>query len=294
MARALLITNPGAARMDPNAIRAVTATLTRRGLEVDVVGTTRPGDAALIARQGADEGVDLVVVYGGDGTAMQAVRGIVGRDIPIGLIPGGTGNLLAGNLRIPVSPERAAELVARGTTRRIDLGRVERVDGPHFFAVNCGAGFDAQLMAATTAPAKRRWGMGAYVAEALRALGDVASVPHRITVDGETLEAHAATVMIANCAELVPPFFRLKADIANDDGLLDVIVLQATGAVGSVAVLGRLLMGWGNGGGVRFARGRHITVESDPPRPVQLDGEPTGVTPLVAEVLPGAIRVFVP
>ncbi|HXV87076.1 MAG TPA: diacylglycerol kinase family protein [Gemmatimonadales bacterium] len=296
MSRALLITNPGAGRMDPRAIRAVTAGLAARGMEVDVAGTTRPGDAADLARQGVDDGVDLVAVYGGDGTAMQAVRGLAGRDVPVGLIPGGTGNILAGNLRIPNSPARAAEVVARGVTRRLDLGRVERDDGPHYFAVNCGAGFDAQLMAGTTGPAKRRWGMAAYVAEALRTLGDVASVGHRITVDGEAFEARAATVMIANCAELVPPFIRLKADIVNDDGLFDVIVLEATGIVGSVAVMSRLLLGSGreHGQGVRFARGRRITVEAEVTRPVQLDGEPTGTTPFTAEVLPGALRVFVP
>ena len=294
MARALLITNPGAGRMDPRAIRAVTATLGARGLEVDVAGTTWPGDAAALARQGADDGVDLVVVYGGDGTAMQAVRGIVGRDIPIGLIPGGTGNVLAGNLRIPASPARAAAVVARGVTRRLDLGRVAREDGPHYFAVNCGAGFDAQLMVGTSALAKRRWGMGAYIATALRGLAEVASVPHRITVDGDVLEAHAATVMIANCAELIPPFLRLKHDIVNDDGAFDVIVLEATGVVGSVAVMSRLLLGRGGGGGVRYARGQRIEVQADLTRPVQLDGEPTGTTPFTAEVLAGALRVFVP
>jgi diacylglycerol kinase family enzyme len=238
--------------------------------------------------------VDLVAVYGGDGTAMQAVRGVVGRDIPIGLIPGGTGNVLAGNLRIPMSPDRAADVVSRGITRRIDLGRVEREAGPQYFAVNCGAGFDAQLMVTTSASAKRRWGVGAYVAEAVRNASAVESVPHRITVDGEVRRVRAASVIIANCAELIPPFVRLKSDIAPDDGLLDVITLEASGLVSSAVVFGRLAFGVEGGAGVTYARGRRISVEADAARPVQLDGEPTGTTPLSAEVLPGALRVFVP
>ncbi|MBI3982351.1 MAG: diacylglycerol kinase family lipid kinase [Gemmatimonadetes bacterium] len=294
MARALLITNPAAARTEPGAIRAVCAVLRKRGLDVDVAGTTSHGDAAGLARQGADDGVDLVVVYGGDGTAMQVVRGIVGRDIPIGLIPGGTGNILAGNLRIPMSPRRAAEVVARGAPRRIDLGRVDRADGPHYFAVNCGAGFDADLMHATSAAAKRRWGFAAYVTEALRGLGDITSVPHRITVDDQVLEANAATVMIANCAELIPPYVRLKRDIAFDDGQLDVIILEASGVVSSVAVFARLVLGVEGGETIRYARGRRITVDAAVPRAVQLDGEPTGTTPFTAEVLPGAMRVVAP
>lgn len=294
MARALLVTNPAAARMSPGAIRRVCGVLQRGGLDVDVAGTTRPGDAADIARRGADDGVDLIAVYGGDGTAMQVVRGVVDRDIPIGLIPGGTGNILAGNLRIPMSPERAAEVVARGVTRRIDLGRVERSDGAHYFAVNCGAGFDAELMAATSGAAKRRWGMVAYVTEALRGLPDITSVAHRVTVDGRVIEANAATVMVANCPELIPPYLRLRHNIQMDDGQLDVIILEATGVVSSVAVFTRLVLGMAPGDGLQFASGRRISVEAAVARPVQLDGEPTGATPFEAEVVPGAVRVFVP
>jgi len=295
MARVLLITNPAAARSDPKVIRAVCDVLARRGLQVDVAGTTKAEDAGTLARQGVLDGVDIIAVYGGDGTTMRAVRGIVGQPVRLGLIPGGTGNLLAGNLRIPMSPTRAAEVLATGRPRAIDLGRVERADGVHYFAVNCGAGFDAELMAATSERAKRRWGIGAYLAQAWQRLGDVASFPHRIVVDGVPLETRAATVLVANCGEVIPPFVRLKADIAPDDGLLDVVVLSADGAVDGVGVFWRLVSGSARGGGrIEYARGRQVSIEATPARPVQLDGEAAGATPVIAEVVPGAIRVLVP
>lgn len=295
MARALLITNPVAARTDPKVIQAVCDVLARRGLQVDVAGTTKPGDAGDLARQGVLDGVEIIAVYGGDGTTMRAVRGIVGQPVMLGLIPGGTGNLLAGNLRIPRSPTKAAELLVTGRPRAIDLGRVERSDGVHYFAVNCGAGFDAQLMAATSEQAKRRWGIGAYLAQAWQQLGDVASVPHRIVVDGAPLDTRAATVLIANCGEVIPPFLRLKADIEPDDGLLDVVVLSADGVVDGVGVFWRLVSGNADGDGrIEYARGRRVSIEATPARPVQLDGESAGSTPVIAEVMPGAIRVLVP
>ncbi len=295
MARALLITNPGAARTHPRVIRSVRDVLARRGLTVEVVGTTASEDAAELARRGADDGAEIVAVYGGDGTTMRAVRGIVGLDVALGLIPGGTGNVLAGNLRIPRSPVRAAEVVAAGRARAIDLGRVERDDGVHYFAVNCGAGTDASLMAATSRQAKRRWGVSAYVAQMWQQLGAVAPVPHRITVDGELLETGAATVLVANCGEVIPPFLKLGADIAPDDGLLDVVVLSATGLAESMGVLWQLVRGTPNGSGrVQYARGREVRIEATPERPVQLDGELAGSTPLVAGVMPAAIRVLVP
>jgi diacylglycerol kinase (ATP) len=296
MARALLITNPDAARTDPRTIRSVRDVLARRGLTVEVAGTTASEDATELARRGVRDGAEIVAVYGGDGTTMRAVRGIVGLDVALGLIPGGTGNVLAGNLRIPRSPVRAAEVVAAGKVRAIDLGRVEREDdGVHYFAVNCGAGADASLMAATSGQAKRRWGFGAYVAQMWQQLGQMAPVPHRITVDGELLETDAATVLVANCGEVIPPFLKLGADIAPDDGLLDVVVLSATGLAESVGVLWQLARGTPNGsGGIQHARGHEVRIEATPARPVQLDGEPTGCTPLVAAVMPGAIRVLVP
>jgi diacylglycerol kinase (ATP) len=295
MTRALLITNPQAARTNLRVIQSVRDVLTRRGLTVEVAGTTEAEDATDLARRGVRDGAEIVVTYGGDGTTMRALRGIVGLDVALGVIPGGTGNVLAGNLRIPRSPVRAAEVVAAGTARALDLGRVERDDGVHYFAVNCGAGVDASLMAATSRHAKRRWGLGAYVAQMWQQLGEVASVPHRITVDGELLETGAATVLVANCGEVVPPLLRLGADIAPDDGLLDVVVLSATGLAESMGVLWHLVRGTGNGSGcVQYARGHEVRIEATPVRPVQLDGEPTGTTPLVVTVVPAAIRVLVP
>ena len=295
MARALLSTTPRAARTDPRVIRSVRDVLARRGLAVEVAGTTEGDDATELARRGVRDGAEIVAVYGGDGTTMRAVRGIVGLDVSLGLIPGGTGNILAGNLRIPRSPVRAAAVVAAGRTRALDLGRVERDDGVHYFAVNCGAGADASLMAATSRQAKRRWGFGAYVAQMWQQLGEVAPVPHRITVDGELLETGAASVLVANCGEVIPPFLKLGADIAPDDGLLDVVVLSATGLAESMGVLWQLVRGAPNGSGnVQYARGHEVRFEATPARPVQPDGELAGSTPLAACVVPGAIRVLVP
>src|SRR5579884_3639169 len=101
MTRALLITNPAAARTDARAVTAIRDTLRGGGWEVEVVATARPGDARRFAAEARGQGCDVLVCYGGDGTAMQVAAGIAGSDIPLGLVPGGTGNLLAGNLRLP-------------------------------------------------------------------------------------------------------------------------------------------------------------------------------------------------
>ncbi len=296
MARVLLIFNPVAARTDPEVVSKVSRVFTKEGWDLDVAGTNRPGHAGDLARMGVEDGVDLVAVYGGDGTTMQAIGGIVGSEVPVGLIPGGTGNLLAGNLRLPRDPATAAKVAMRGTPRRIDLGLMACRGRDTYFAVAAGTGVDAELMAVTTGASKRRWGMGAYVARAWDlVVRRLKVVHHRITLDGETLEADAATVIVANCGLIIPPILRLKHDILFDDGLLDVVVLNAKNVAEGMDVMIRIITGLGHGGErVLFLRGKSVTVETEGPRPVQLDGEPCGDTPFTARIVPSAISIVVP
>ena len=298
MPRALLITNPAAARTEPIAVNTVLRTLRNAGWQAEALATGGPGDARLLAEYGVNEGVDVVAVFGGDGTTMQAAAALVGTDIALGVIPGGTGNLLAGNLRIPASPARAARALVNARPKLFDLGRMDRPAGAQYFAVACGAGYDARVMAGTLSEHKRRWGMAAYVATTLRLMSELRSSLHSITIDGVEYEANAALVLVANCGEVIPPFVKLGPGISPDDGLLDVIVIRADSFPQSLrAVWDLLRLSPGTVGldtHVGHARGREITVETDPVQPVQLDGEPGGATPFTAHVVPGAIRIMVP
>jgi len=291
--RALLISNPVAARADAGAIAAVRDVLRGGGWTVELAVTTAAGDARRLAERGRDEGFDAVLSYGGDGTAMQIAGAIAGTGIPLGLLPGGTGNVLAGNLRLPRRPVAAAQAILQHRPIAIDLGAVSRADGVHHFAVCCGAGFDAMLMQRTDTASKRRWRRAAYVRAALTSLPDVASAPARVTVDGVETVLDAAMVLVCNCADLMPPWLRVHAAIRPDDGVLDVAVLRATGAWQSITAFIELLFG-GGPSQVWRGRGRTITVTMESGEiPAQLDGELIGTTPLEARVLPGALRVLV-
>ena len=259
-----------------------------------MVETAGQGDAMRVAQAGAGDGVDGIAVYGGDGTVMQAVAGLAGHEIPVGLIPGGTGNLLAGNLRLPRNPIRAARVIAEGRLRAIDLGRVEQAEGTRYFAVACGSGIDAELMARTSGGAKRRWGVGAYVARALTMVRRMRSFPYRITVDGKVLELEATAVMVANCQEFIPPIISLAPGISLDDGVLDVVVINASGPLDATRLVWKMWRKVVDGEAIRHVRGQEIRVESVPHRPVQLDGEVGGETPFTASIQPRGLSVFVP
>src|SRR5216117_664002 len=132
MTRALLITNPFAARAHARAVTTIRDILHGGGWSVEVRSTAGPGDARRIAEESRAIGFDVLVSHGGDGTAMQVAAGITGTGTALGLVPGGTGNVLAGNLRLPRSTASAARALLKARREPIDLGVVERADGPHY------------------------------------------------------------------------------------------------------------------------------------------------------------------
>jgi len=293
--RTVLITNPLAAGFVPRAAAEIRRVLERGGWTVDVATIQGPGDARRLAAGARNAGADSVVVYGGDGTAMQAAAALIGSDVHLGLIAGGTGNLLAGNLRLPARATAAATALLTARPRQVDVGRVERDDGVHFFAVGAGAGFDAVMMRDTTGAAKRRWGMLAYVATGLRAVAQVANTPQVVTVDGEVIDEPAAMVLIANCPEIVPRVLRLGSGVRFDDGVFDVFIVRVATAAEAVLATRELLSdGPENGVRVKRRRGQEVSIVASQPRPVQLDGEAVGATPMTSVMVRGGLSVLVP
>ena len=275
----------------------VAAVLERAGWTTQLAITGGPDDARELARQAVVAGVDAVAVFGGDGTTMQAARALIGTEVALGLIPGGTGNLLAGNLRIPSDPLRAARLLISGRRRVIDLGRVMLPDGEHYFGVAVGAGIDARVMGETALIHKRRWGIGAYMATTLRVLPQIRSTACVVKVDDETLETNAALVLIMNCGEMIPPLVRVRPEISPEDGILDLVTIAADSPWQGLRGLFRVILDGRRGEiretpYIRYARGTRFTVEAAEPLPVQFDGDAVGGTPFSVEVVPRALTVM--
>lgn len=242
-------------------------------------------------------GVDVVVAVGGDGAVLQVVRALAGTHVALGIVPMGTGNLLAGNLEIPEERDKAVEVIVGGGRRRIDLGRLT-VDGKRtLFAVACGVGFDAEVMGSTGRSQKLRLGKLAYVASAIKRQRAVRDVTHEITIDGKRESMEATQVLVANFGRMGPAL-KARLEVLPDDGLLDVIVIRASGP------LGGLLAGWealrqdepgeSPEGHVFRARARKVRIATASDRLVEIDGSVVGTTPAKITVRPAALTVIVP
>jgi diacylglycerol kinase family enzyme len=314
----LVIVNPFGSRLrDPRRraalIDEVRDALERRDgrpprfLETAAQAETKPAVEAAVAA-----GSPSVVGMGGDGTLREIAAALAGTGVPLGIVPGGTGNLLAGVLGVPGSPSDAAAALAHAQRRRIDLGEVrlrlvggpsdvpEAVDQPPqaTFAIGCGAGFDARVMATTPPDLKRRFGRSACFAQAMRLALEIEAVPFRLTVDGQTIETDASIALIANMGELVPGIVGPRLPIDPSDGLLDLIVVGARGPLhgvkGLIDQLFRTHLEGSSGSQSLRVRGQVIDVEADRPEPLQVDGDHVGWGGLSARVLPGALDVLVP
>ena len=297
MTRAFVVGRRRKGRQIREVVREVERLLQAGGWEVDSQVVTRKRDLRRHTAAAVEAQYDVVVAVGGDGAVLQVATALAETKVALGIIPTGTGNLLAGNLKIPNSPAAAVRVLLTGRRRRIDVGRVT-IDGEdHDFTVACGVGFDAEVLDATRTAQKLRWGRLAYLANAIAQTGGIRNVTHTITLDGVQSTMEAAQVFIANFGRMLP-MVAPRRRVQPDDGLLDVIVIRASGPVpGLLAGWEALLqteLGESSGGRVFRAQAREVRIETEPSRLVETDGSVVGKTPLVASILPGALIVMVP
>src|SRR4029079_4587919 len=279
------------------AVRHTRERLEAAGWAVSSAVVAKKKELRKSAAAAVKDGAEVVVAVGGDGAVLQVVNALPGGDRALGIVPKGTGNLLAGNLGLPTSIDKAIDVLVGGRRRRIDLGQVTIGGKKRDFAVACGIGFDAVVMDGTAQSQKRRWGKLAYVATAVREGRKVQAADFTVVIDGRTVTAAAAQVFIANfgrIGSLVEP----RRRVIPDDGLLDVIIVKASGPVeGLIAgfeALRQKDLGESDGGRVIRARGREVAVSASPRQLVETDGSIIGQTPVKAEIRPDAWSVFVP
>lgn len=296
MARALVVGTSLAGHGGAPTAVAVARSLALAHWDAEVEIATDQASLARLAGEGVRAGVDVVVAIGGDGTVLQVATALIGTDVALGIIPTGTGNLLAGNLDLLRPPLYAVGAVTRGRRRTIDLGRVSRADGTSHFAVACGIGFDARVMAATPSGLKRRLGKLAYLLTAAALSGSMRDEPQEVVVDGSRHVSDAAQVFVANFGAL-SAHVRPSWPVDPDDGYLDVFIVRASGP------LAGLLAAWEALGPQRrgtverrvsHLRGQEVSVLSRRSQPVEVDGDVIGSTPVRIRVIPAALSVMVP
>jgi YegS/Rv2252/BmrU family lipid kinase len=294
--RALVIMNPVAGQHDPAETRAlIERRFAQAQLSYEIRETRDAGDALRWAQHAADDGFDMVVVSGGDGTVMEAMSGLIkgGGTVPLAQLPAGTANLLARALSIPTDQGEALETVFSGKTVRLDVGYLPRED--RYFALVAGAGYDARLIGDASRELKNALGFGAYVVTGIKNLFKLRPARIDLEIDGKRLRLRAHTVLIINVGEIDAANVALGPDIHPHDGKLDLMIMSSASLLGALRLALRILTRrFDDTEGLRYMSGSRIRVSARPPLPSQLDGEQLGVTPLEVEAVPGGALLLVP
>lgn len=308
-------------RIDVPRVRAAVEAAAARagGVELIWLETTPEEGGQAQTRAALERGATLVLAAGGDGTVRAVAEALRDREATLGLLPSGTGNLLARNLGLPyANVEEACAVAFDGETRSIDLGvaTATRENGERteqVFLVMAGIGIDATMIANARPELKRRFGWLAYVDAGVRTLPKARKLRVRYRLDaGQERSAHVSTILVANCGTL-PGNMELIPDGAVDDGLLDVAILQPASVFGWLAIwrkvtwenrvlrksaLGRRIIRFTDRAvrtQLTYLRGADVGLRVDGPEPFELDGDAFGhVVALDLAVDEGGLRVRVP
>ncbi|MFB2556190.1 diacylglycerol/lipid kinase family protein [Herbiconiux liangxiaofengii] len=269
------------------------------------------------AKKALEEGVDLVIAAGGDGTVRAVAEVLHGSGVPVALLPSGTGNLLARNLDFTLDDvENALQTAFTGHDRPIDLGlvRIRHEDDTvtkHAYLVMVGLGLDAKMLAATDDELKAKVGWLAYAKAIVTVLRDKNQLRLRYSLDGKPARSvRAHTIMVGNCGSL-PANILLLPDAAVDDGLFDIVLLRPEGFFGWLQIMGKIF--WENGvlrrtsvgrrlmGSARevralnYLRGKELVLRLQRPEEIELDGDGFGTAiAMKTWIDPGALLVRMP
>ncbi|MDR7481345.1 MAG: diacylglycerol kinase family lipid kinase [Armatimonadota bacterium] len=263
--------------------------LEQAGWSVTTSLTERRGHAMEVARAAR---ADLILAVGGDGTVHEVVNGVLaaGGQVPVGIVPVGTGCDFARAMGMPRDPIAAARALPGCEHRQVDVGRVN----DRYFLTVAGVGFDGEVAARVNRWPKVVGGTLLYVAGILATLATYAPVEVALDVDGVRTRERVFLVAVGNTAWNAGGMWLVPA-ARPDDGLLDAVVAGPLGRLETLAVLPKVFSGRHLGHAkVRQARGRVIRVDGVRPLPIQADGELVGRLPATFSVLPQALTVLAP
>jgi diacylglycerol kinase (ATP) len=294
-----LLLNPQAFGVRPDDEDRLSALCREAGLAV--VETARPETPEAMAETvrrwtGVADGV---LVVGGDGALNRALPGAIGSDLAFGMLPRGTVNVWAREIGLPARPEDAIQALAGGTTRLVDVGRLDwpAVGERSHFLLMAGLGFDGEVMRMVDRRLKRRFGFGAYMVASVAAYFQHEPYEATITVDGSRRHQLSLTQLVVANARRYGGDLPLAASAELADGWLDLWTLGPAPKWQHAARFARIVALQADPGDRLLPnRARRIRVEADHPIAVQVDGDPLPAYPgpIEVSVLPGALRAWLP
>ena len=270
--RACLITNPHSSHGVPDLTEPLRI-LRANGWSVEVREKHHGGEASKIARKAAKDGCNVVVDCGGDGTLDEIVDGVMGTDVAVGTLPGGTENIWAHEAGISLRLDVAATQLASAVRHRVDVGRLTINGGkPRHFILFAGLGYDGALEAHVSTPLKDRIGKAAIVLAGVEAVPALRRVPVRVELDGVRWEGKVCQIVLGNSRKY-GGFTQMTPGAYMDDGQLDVCLITAGGPIALTRqALSLLFAQHPDPNSAEIHRAAHVRITAPRALAVQVDG----------------------
>lgn len=285
-----VVINPASGR-DQYILNTINRVFREYEVSWEVSVTQQSGDARQFAEKAAADGVDVVAAYGGDGSVMEVAQGLMGTDVPLAILPGGTANLMSVELGIPRKLEDAAKVACNESSvvRQVDMGEA----GEHKFMLRVGIGFPAEKVILADRDLKDKYGLAAYTIAAFKAMDSSQEVAYRLNLDGEQFDVNGVGCRVDNSSNIGVPGVSLIPEADVSDGYFDILIWRdidlsyssVSASLKKKDTVSDLYHHW---------QAKEITISTDQPQPIQGDGEVWGNTPISIKIIPGAMRVLVP
>lgn len=289
----LVIVNPVSGNQNISNIKGkVLSVLDQYEYTYTVKDTKYVNSAYEMSLEAINEGYNLILAVGGDGTVNEILNAIAYKDITLGIIPTGTGNLLATALGIPIAPEKATEIALKGKPKKIDLGKMN----DKYFSIIAGCGFDASIMKNIKKSDKKLLGFLAYFIEGIKQAILPKRAVFRLKIDGKSYRKRALTVLFINSGNIFGNLITIVPDASITDGLIDVCIFKPRNTAEFFPVIWKILskQEYVDSPEIFHQKASKITLNCRPKLPVQADGDFIGLPPLTIESCPEALNVMTP
>ncbi len=247
-----------------------------------------------IVQEKSAEDVQLFIAAGGDGTISLVADALVNQDVSLGILPTGTGNLLARELGLPLKLKPALELITRPNANTINMDVFKLQD--HFYVLNLSVGVTSQVMKNTGAEEKQRLGFFAYFHHFITQILGLKLKRFTIECDGKRMSFLATEILITNGRLMGIEPFEWSEDVSVNDGKLDIFIIRAANIFDILSFILNIFLASKKKNpvvkGIRFQSYCKISTHS--PIQVQADGDPIGNTPVKVQVIPNALKIIVP
>jgi diacylglycerol kinase (ATP) len=288
--RVFIIVNPASGQEEP-ILSFLNKALEKSGLYWEIEITRKKSDAYNFTKKALARNFDLITVYGGDGTVMEAAQALYKNRTPLLILPGGTANVMAKEIGIPPSSREAVNLLrSKFKTKTIDMALLDKKP----FMLRISAGILADIVRNTAKDSKEKFGTLAYSVSALKKLIKHDIYSYDMKIDGKKVSESGIALMVANAGNIGISGFSVLPHIKVADGFLDVVIFKSATATSFYSLIKSMYTGKKPQGEVKHWRAKEVVINLSPPAPIVCDDLPLGAQTIRAKIAPKSLNVVVP